>query len=169
MDGPETRRQCAELNTFHAALFDERDRILKVVVSILSAIRREDATRRHWLAVYCFNHTELVSTDLDQGNFADHFFKRKLDKVQAWLKHVGLNTDFAFRGYHTSRRHSSAPVPAFFDCDFPRTDVHGDSVQDDEENDQENECDKAASNHNWDVQIFHGLSLSKFNWVIVDS
>src|SRR4026208_2088684 len=36
--GPETRRQCAELNTFHATLFDKRDRILKVVMSILCAV-----------------------------------------------------------------------------------------------------------------------------------
>jgi len=168
MDGPETRWQCAELNTFYAALFDKGDRILEVVVRVLCAVGREDATRRHRFAVNRFDYAHLIRTNLDQGNFANDFFKRELDEMQARLKHISLNTDFSFRGYHSSGRHSSTHVPSFFDCDFSCADVHEDSIHDYEEDDQKNDCSKEHSDHNWDVQIFHGLSLSKFNWVKVD-
>ena len=43
MDGPQTRRQSAQLNAFDAALFDEGNRILKIVVRILGAIERKDS------------------------------------------------------------------------------------------------------------------------------
>src|SRR3954470_6640894 len=108
MDGPETRRQRAKLNTFYAALLNERDRILEIVVRVLGAVGSEDSTWRHWFAVNRLNDAHLVSANLDQGNFANDFFKGKLDEMQARLQHVGLNTDFTFRGYHSSRRHSSA-------------------------------------------------------------
>jgi hypothetical protein len=65
MYGPETRRQCSQLNTFHAATFDERDRVLEVVMSVLRAVGCEDATRRHRLAVNSFDDSHLVGADLD--------------------------------------------------------------------------------------------------------
>src|SRR6185369_18078586 len=101
MDGPETRRQRAKLNTFYAALLNERDRILEIVVRVLCAVGREDSTWRHWFAVNRFDYAHLVSANLDQRDFANDFFKRKLDEVQAGLEHVSLNTDFSFRSYHS--------------------------------------------------------------------
>src|ERR1041385_4691166 len=169
MDGPETRRQCAELNTFYTALFDERDRILEVVVSILRAIRCEDPAGRHRFTVNRFDHAHLISANLDQRNFAYDFLKRKLDQMQTRLQHVGLNADFAFRGYHSSRRHFCAHVPSFFDSDFSCADVHEDPVHDYEEDDQENDCSEEHRYQSYKIQIFHGLSLSSSTWVIVDS
>src|SRR6185369_10839512 len=160
MVGPETRRQCAELNTFYTALFDERDRILEVVVSILRAIRCEDPAGRHRFTVNRFDHAHLISANLDQRNFAYDFLKRKLDQMQTRLQHVGLNTDFAFRGYHSSRRHFRAQVPSFFDCDFSCPDVHEDAVHDYEEDDQKNDYSEEQRYDRCDVKILHGLSLS---------
>src|SRR6478672_5753697 len=160
MYGPETRRDRAELNTFHAALFDKRDRILEVVVSILCAVRREDATGRHRFAVNGFNDAHLIGANLDQGDFAYDFFKGKLNEVQAWLQHVGLNTDLAFCGYHSSRGHFPAQIPSFFDRDFSCTDVYEDSGHDYEEDDQKNEPANERKYHKCDVKILHDLSLS---------
>src|SRR5689334_24889197 len=102
MDGPQTRRQGPQLNTFHAAAFDERDRILEVVVSILGAVRREDSARRHRLTVYGFDDAQLVGANLDERHFPHHFFKRKLDEVKSGLQHVGLNTYFTISRDHSS-------------------------------------------------------------------
>src|SRR5215213_4432651 len=168
MYGPQTRWNRAELNTFHTALFDKRDRILEVVMSVLCAIRREDATRRHRLAVDRFDHAHFIRADLDQRDFAYDSFKRKLDEMQARFQHVGLNTDFAFRGHHSSRRHFCAQVPSFLDCDFSCTDVYEDPVHDYEEDDQKNECCEEHRYHSCDVKILHGLSLSNSTGVIVD-
>ena len=101
-----------------------------------------------------------IGADFDQRDFAYYFLKRKLDEVQARLQHVGLNTDFAFRGDHSSRRHFRADVPSFFNRDFSCTDVDEDPVHDNEEGDQKNECYEKQRDHSCDFKIWHGLSLS---------
>src|SRR2546423_9178855 len=133
MDGPQSRRQCAQLNTFHAAAFDKRDRILEVVVCILCTIRCEDATWRHWFTVHRFDDAHFVSTDLDQWNLAYNFFERKLDQVQAGLQHVSLNAHLAFSGQHSYGRHLCSEISSFFDRDFARADIDENTVDDDEE------------------------------------
>src|SRR5229473_2241660 len=99
MNGPQPGRQSSQLNTFDAALFDEGDWVLKVVVRVLGAVEREDSARQHGLAVNRFDYTEFVRTDLDQRHFAHDTFERILDQVQTWFDHVRLNTDFAFRSH----------------------------------------------------------------------
>src|SRR5690349_7425588 len=66
VNGPQSRRQRAQLNAFDAALHDERDRVLEIVVRVLRAIGREDASWRHRFAVHGFNDAELVWSNLDQ-------------------------------------------------------------------------------------------------------
>src|SRR5215213_3511527 len=139
MDGPQSGRQGAELNALDAAAFDERYRVLEVVVRILRAVGSKDAARRHRLAVDRLDDSHLIGADLDQRHFPHDFFKRKLDQVQAGLEHVGLNADFAFGGDYASRRHFGAEVAPFLDGDFARAYVHEDAIHDDEERDQENE------------------------------
>src|SRR2546425_13216790 len=79
MDGPKARRQSAKLDAFDATLFDEGDWILKVVVRVLGAIGGEDSTRRHWLAIDCFDYSQFVSADFNQRHFADDALERVLD------------------------------------------------------------------------------------------
>src|SRR5205085_1257362 len=52
MDRPKSRRQGAKLYSFDASLFDKSNRVLKIIVGVLCAIRRKNAPRRHWLTVY---------------------------------------------------------------------------------------------------------------------
>ena len=144
--GHRARRQRTQLNTFHAAAFDERDRILEVVMCILRAVWREDAARRHRLTVDRFDNSHFVGANLDQRHFAHDFFKRKLDQVQAGFQHVGLNTNFAFSGYHSSRRHFCAEVSSFFDRDFARADVDEDALHDDEEEIRRTKAPKSMGN-----------------------
>src|SRR5215213_764901 len=139
MYGPESGRKCTQLNAFHAAAFDERDRVLKVVMSILRAVGREDAPGRHRFAVDCFDNAHFVGADLDERHLAHNLFKRVLGEMQTGLQYVRLNTDFAFGGNHSSRRHLCAKVSSFFDRDFARADVNEDALQDYEEDDQKYE------------------------------
>ncbi len=83
MDGPKSRRKRAKLNAFDAAAFDKRDRVLEVVMSILRAVGREDAARRHRFAVDGFDDSHFVGANFNQRHFAHDFFKRKLDQMQA--------------------------------------------------------------------------------------
>ncbi len=145
MDGPQARRQRAQLDAFHTALFDERDRVLEVVVCVLRAIGSEDAPRRHRFTVNGFDDAHLVGTDLDQRHLANYAFKRKLDQVQPRLEHVGLNADLAFGSDNSSGRHFCAKVAPLFDRDFACADVHEDAVHDDEERDEEDK----SSEHDW--------------------
>src|ERR1044071_5126885 len=130
MYGPQSGRKRAQLNAFHAAAFNERDRILEVVVSILRAVWREDAARRHGLAVDGFDDTHFVGADFDQRHFPHDLFKRILDEVQPGFQYVGLDTDLAFGCDDSPGRHLSAEVPPFFDCDFARADVNEDTLHD---------------------------------------
>src|SRR2546426_12579260 len=65
MNRPQTRRQCSQLNAFDAALLDEGDRILKIVVGVLRAVKREDSSGQHWLAVNRLDNAQLVGADFD--------------------------------------------------------------------------------------------------------
>src|SRR5258706_8093093 len=85
MNRPQAWRQRSQLNAFDAALFDERNRILKIVMRVLRAIQRENSSRQHRLAVNRLNDTELIGANLDQRNFAHDFLKRKSDQMQAGL------------------------------------------------------------------------------------
>ena len=106
--GHKPGRQRAQLNAFDAALLDESDRVLKIVVRVLRAVEREDSARQHWLAVDCFDDTQFIGADLDQRHLATTRLKRKLDQVQAGLEHVCLNANFAFGRDDASGRH---PAP----------------------------------------------------------
>src|ERR1043165_5102644 len=136
MYGPQSRRQRAQLDAFYASLFDERDRILKVVVRVLRAIGCEDAARRDRFTVDCFDDAEFVWPNLDERHFAHHSFKRKLDQVQAGFEHVGLDADLTFGSDDASRGHLRADVTSLFDRDFARTNVDEDALDDDEEHNQ---------------------------------
>src|SRR5688572_33482782 len=118
MDGPEAWRQRSQLDALNAAAFDERDRILEVVMRVLRAVGSKDAARRHRLAVHGFDDSEFVGADLDQRHLAHDSFKRKLDQVQTGLEHVRLNADFALRRDYASGRHFGAEVTSFLDGDF---------------------------------------------------
>ena len=76
MNGPQSRRQSAQLNAFDAALLDESDRVLKIVVSVLGAIGRKDSAGGHRLAVDRFDDAQFVGADLDQRHLA-HDVSRK--------------------------------------------------------------------------------------------
>src|SRR6185503_11684702 len=160
MDGPESGRKRTQLDAFHPTSFDERNRILKVVMRVLSAIGCEDTTRRHRFAVYRFYDPHLIGADFDQRHFTHDFFKRKLDKVQPWLQYVRLNTDFAFGSHHSSRRHFCSLVSSFLDRNFTRVDVDENAPHDDEEENQKNEDADEQRQHRCDIKIFHGMSLS---------
>ncbi len=85
MYGPQPRGQCPQLDSFYAALFDKRDRILEVVMSVLRAVRREDAAGGHRLAVDRFDDAQFICANFNQRHFADDFLKGKLDEMQAGL------------------------------------------------------------------------------------
>src|SRR5215210_7557455 len=121
MYGPEPWRNGTQLNAFYSAAFDKGYWVLEVVVSILRAVWREDAARRHRFAVNRFDDPHFVGANLDQRHFAHDFFKGKLDQVQSGLQHVGLNTNFTFRSDHSSRRHLCSKVPSFLDRNFARS------------------------------------------------
>src|SRR6185436_3785457 len=129
---PQARWQRPQLNALYAALFDERDRILKVVVGVLRAVKCEDSSWQHRLAIDGFNHAQFIGANFDQRHLAYDFLKGKFDQVQTGLKHVGLDADLPFSGDNSSGRHSLAEVAPFFDSDFARTDVYEDAPQDNE-------------------------------------
>src|SRR6266403_1341885 len=98
MNGPQARRQGPQLNAFHTALFDEGDRILKIIVRILSAIGSEDSAGGHRLAVNRFDYAQFVRTDFDQRDFlAEEPFGERVEKVQTRFEDIRLNTNLAFR------------------------------------------------------------------------
>src|SRR5215207_10841828 len=160
MYGPESGRKRAQLNAFHSASFDKRDRILKVVMSVLRAVGSEDTARRHRFAVNRFNDPHFVGADLNQRHFSHYLFEWKLDEVQAGLQYVRLNTNFAFRRNHSSGRHLCSEVSSFFDRDLTRADVYENTVHDNEEDDEENEGTKEDGQHRWNIKVLHGMSLS---------
>src|SRR5262249_51853289 len=90
---------------------------------ILCAIRSEDATRRHWFTIDCFNDTHLVGADFDERNFAYDFFKRPLDQMQTWFQNVCLNANFAFSSNYASWRHLCAQVTSLLDGDLSCADI----------------------------------------------
>ena len=65
MDGPQTRRECPQLNALHATLFDKGDWILKIVVRILRAVWSKNSAWRHGLAVDSFHDAEFVCADFN--------------------------------------------------------------------------------------------------------
>ena len=65
MNGPQTRRQRAQLNALNAALLDESDRILKIVVRVLSAIEGEDSAREHGFTIDCFDNPQFIRADFN--------------------------------------------------------------------------------------------------------
>src|SRR4029450_2547033 len=136
MDGPQTRRKCAQLNSFDAALFDERDRILEVVVCVLGAVGCENSAWGHWFAIKGVNHAQLVSTDFDQRHLPYDLFERELDQVQSWLEYICLNADFAFRCDNSSGRHLCSEVSPFLDSDLRRSNIHEDPSNEDEQKDE---------------------------------
>src|SRR5215213_5983403 len=75
MYGPQSGRQCPQLDSFYTAAFDKRDRILEVVMSVLRAVRREDAAGRHRLAVDSFDDAQFICANFNQRHFADDFLK----------------------------------------------------------------------------------------------
>ena len=139
MNRPQSRRQRAQLNAFDAALLDEGNRVLEIVMRVLRAVGREDAARRIRFAVDGFDDAHLVGTNFDERHFAHDFLKRPLDQVQARLEHIGLNADFAFGGDDATGRHPLAEVAAFFDGDLARADVDEDAPQDGQHDDERDE------------------------------
>src|ERR1051325_1157150 len=102
MDGPQTGRECSQLNALHATLFDKGDRILKIIVCVLRAVGRKNSARRHGLAVNGIYDAKFISADFNQRHFSDYPFERILNKMQAWLEDVRLDSDFAFRCHNSS-------------------------------------------------------------------
>ena len=79
MNGPETRRQRAQLNAFDATLLQKRDWILKVVVRVLRAIGGINSSRRHGIAVDGFDHAEFIRSNFDQRHFPHYLLEWILD------------------------------------------------------------------------------------------
>src|SRR5262249_29344118 len=141
MDGPQARRQRSKLNAFDSATLYERDRVLKVVVCVLSSVGREDSSRRHRLAVDGFDYSHLVWTDFDQREFANDLLERPFDQVKSGLEHVGLDADFAFGCDDATRRHLRAEIAPLFDRDLASTDVDQYSPQNDQQEYERDERD----------------------------
>src|SRR5207248_11742476 len=124
MNRPQSRRQGAQLNSFDATLLDEGDRVLKIVVSILRAVRRKNSSRKIWLAVDSFDDAHLVGANFDQWyRPAEKSLGERIQKVQARLEHVSLDSNFAFGGDHASRRHAAAEITPFLDRNLARSNV----------------------------------------------
>jgi hypothetical protein len=146
MDGPQSRRQSAQLNSFDAALLDESDGVLKIVVSILGPVRRKDSAGKIWLSIDGLDDTHFVSPNFDQRyGPAEESFSEGIKKVQAGLEHVSLDSDFAFGGHHASRRHAASEIASFLDRNFTRPDVHKDATQDDDQHNQQHKADNQLS------------------------
>src|SRR5947209_11154128 len=79
MNRPESRRQRAKLNAFDAAAFDEGNRVLKIVVRVLRAVRRKVSASGQRLAVNSFYDAKLVRAYLNQRDFPHDLLKRPLD------------------------------------------------------------------------------------------
>src|SRR5436853_4944431 len=79
MNRPQARRQRAKLYAFDAAAFDEGNRVLKIVVRVLRAIRSEVSACGQRLAVNRFDDAKLVRADLYERHFTDDLLKRPLD------------------------------------------------------------------------------------------
>src|SRR6185295_4284638 len=133
---PQARGQRAKLNAFDASLGYEGDRVLKVVVRVHGAIGREDATGGHWISVDGFDYTQLIGTDFDQGDFADHLLERPLDQMETRLEYFSLDADFARRSNDAAWRHPAAEVASFLDRDFAPADVHQDAGEDEYQHDE---------------------------------
>src|SRR5258708_16486315 len=87
MNWPQARWQRAQLYAFDAALLDESDRVLKIVVGILRAVEREDSARQHRLTIDCFNDPKFIRADFDQRHFAPDALKPILDHAEPRLLH----------------------------------------------------------------------------------
>src|SRR5205085_1839308 len=142
--------------SFDAALLDEGDGVLKIVVSILRAVRRKDSPRKIWFAVDCFDYTHLVGADFDQRyRPAEESLGERVKKVQAGLEHVSLDADFAFGGHHASRRHAAAEITAFLNRNFARADVHKNSSQDYDQHNQRDNGDKQDRHYCHWIDVIH--------------
>src|SRR5205085_6272210 len=145
--------------SFDAALLDEGDGVLKIVVSILRAVRRKDSPRKIWFAVDCFDYTHLVGADFDQRyRPAEESLGERVKKVQAGLEHVSLDADFAFGGHHASRRHAAAEITAFLNRNFARADVHKNSSQDYDQHNQRDNGDKQDRHYCHWIDVIHVTS-----------
>ena len=78
---PRTPQAEKKLDAFDAALFDEGNRILKIVVSVLRAVRSKNSSRQHRLAVNGFHNSHLVGANLKQRHLSNYSLKRILDQV----------------------------------------------------------------------------------------
>src|SRR5712691_7356940 len=139
MNWPQAGGQRAQLDAFDAALLDEGNRVLEIVVRILRAIEGENSARQHGFAIDGFDDPQFVRADFDQRHFAHHALKRILDQVQARLQHFSLNAHFAFSRHHASRWHAAPDIASFLDRNFSRPDVNEDAPQNDEQHDQKND------------------------------
>src|SRR6266536_5553510 len=132
VNGPQARRQSPQLNTLNTPLLYERNRILKIVVSVLSAIQSEDPSGGHRFTINGLDNAKFISADFDQRDLSDQTFKRILDEVQSGLKNICLNADFAFRGNDSARWHFCAEVAPLFNCDFAGAYVNQNLAQNNE-------------------------------------
>src|SRR5260370_42490864 len=82
MNWPQPGWQRSQLNTFYAALLNKGNWILKIVVGVLSAIGREDASRKHWLAVDRLNDADFIGAYFNDADLAPTAFKRQLLQIQ---------------------------------------------------------------------------------------
>ena len=123
MDRPFSGRQRAKLDALDAALFDERDRVLKIVMRVLRAVGCKDAAHRHRLAVDGLDNAELVRADLDQRHFLHDALDRIHDKMKSGFEHVGLDADLAVGRDDAALRHPAAKIAPLFDADLFRADV----------------------------------------------
>src|SRR5262245_922019 len=123
VNGPQSRWQRPHLDALYAALFDERDRVLKVVVRVLRAVGGENSARRQRLAVNRLDHANLVGAYLDQRRLLHHAFEGPFDVVQSRFQHVSLDADLSFGGYHAAWRHPRPGVAALLDRNLLRADV----------------------------------------------
>src|SRR5215470_13039055 len=91
---------------------------------VLRAVRSENVSRRHWLAVDGLDNAKLVRADLDERHFLRDALDRVLHKMKARFQDIGLDTDLALGSDNTTLRHSPAEISPLLDTDLLRADVH---------------------------------------------
>src|SRR6185503_17435497 len=139
MNGPQTWRQGAQLNALHAALFYKSNRILKIVVRVLRAVRSKNSARQHRFAIDGFDNAHFVCANLNQRHLSNYSLKRVLDQMQSRFEHVCLNSYFAFCGNYTSGRHLGAEIAALFDRNLARIDVDRNPFEDDDQHNEDSQ------------------------------
>ena len=110
MNRPQSRRQRAKLYAFDAAAFDEGNRVLKIVVRVLRAVRRKVPASGQRLAINSFYNTKLVRAYLNQLNA--ELLTRLQRSGEAFLSNAVVRGTFLLRACIVNFRTSLEDIEA---------------------------------------------------------